>query len=104
MAARHISVVDLSDFSHKKDEIRKALLRAAEYDGVFYVSNHGIPQHLIDSMFGRARNFFQRDEAIKATYSFDKPRNAGWESKAQVCKYDCWFESPQQQTTYMSIN
>lgn len=84
MTKRKIPVIDLSRFEDRKEQITEALWNAAEHEGVFYVSNHGIPQLLIDSMFTRARAFFQQAEALKKLYSFDKPRNAGWESKAQV--------------------
>ena len=38
--------------------LAKELTRAAEVDGFFYLSDHGIAQDQLDSMFARSSNFF----------------------------------------------
>ena len=83
-SAKQVVIVDFADFEHRKEDITAAVLHAAENEGVFYVKNHGIPQHLIDDMFAHAAAFFDLPDERKAKYRFDKPRNAGWEKMAQV--------------------
>ena len=84
MSSTQVVVVDFSDFEHRKTVITHAVMQAAENEGVFYVKNHGISQGLVDSMFGRSADFFKLNDVTKKQYSFDKPRNAGWEKMAQV--------------------
>ncbi|DBB07475.1 TPA: hypothetical protein ACH3X3_008946 [Trebouxia sp. C0006] len=84
MSSKQVVVVDFSDFERRKTVITHAVMQAAENEGVFYVKNHGISQGLVDSMFARSADFFKLDDVTKKRYSFDKPRNAGWEKMAQI--------------------
>ena len=51
---QHPPIVDLSDFDARRPEIVKDLMAAATGIGFFYISNSGIPQHLIDAAFSQA--------------------------------------------------
>ena len=101
MSQQQVVVVDFNDFERRKPAITSAVMQAAENEGVFYVKNHGISQRLIDTMFRRSSDFFKLNDVTKRQYSFDKPRNAGWEKMAQVltqryiCMYDLTSEGAQ---------
>lgn len=55
----------------------RAMREASERIGFFYVSGHGIPQPLIDSVFARARDFFALSDSDKETVKVNK-RHRGW--------------------------
>lgn len=82
--AREIRVVDLTDFEHRRAEITEELWAAATEIGFFQLSGHGIPQDLIDEMFGATADFFALPEEVKGQYPLVKQNNAGWESLSQV--------------------
>lgn len=82
--ARDIPQIDMSDFLTRKPEISQALWRAATEIGFFQLSNHGIPQDLIDEAFSLSAGFFDLDAGIKAQYPLKPGTNSGWEFKAQV--------------------
>ena len=60
IAFQDIPLVDLSALIDGSDEVAVAerLGWAAEHVGFLYVSNHGVPQDLIDQMFEMSRRFF----------------------------------------------
>lgn len=81
---RRIRCIDLSDFDRRKTEITEQLWDAAVDVGFFQIAQHGIAADDIRATFAAAREFFALPEETKAQYPFDKSRNCGWESKAQV--------------------
>jgi len=83
-AAREIPVISLADFDERRDEITEQLWRAATEIGFFQLSDHGIPQELIDDGFAAAEQFFGLPHETKAQYPWKRGLNAGWESLAQV--------------------
>jgi isopenicillin N synthase-like dioxygenase len=82
--AREIRVIDLTDFDDRRAEITEQLWDAATEIGFFQLSGHGIPQDLIDGMFGATADFFALPEDVKGRYPLVKKNNAGWESLSQV--------------------
>ena len=81
---RDIPQIDMSDYFNRKEEITDALWDAATGIGFFQLTNHGIPQELIDEAFLLSAGFFDLSADTKAQYPLKPGTNAGWEYKAQV--------------------
>lgn len=65
--------IDRSDIAGVAAEIHSA---AVSY-GFFYISNHGIDQHLIDAAFNVSRDFFALPDAKKASIAVNSDQR-GW--------------------------
>lgn len=65
--ARHIDpdAIPVIDMAGGLDGVPAAMLEAAERIGFFYARNAGVPQALIDSVFGVSHRFFAATEAQK---------------------------------------
>jgi len=83
-ADRTIPRISLHDFENRIDEITSELVHAAETDGFFVLTNHGIPQSTIESMFDVSASFFSLPSDAKSTVPFTPFLNAGWEKQAQI--------------------
>lgn len=81
---RDIPQIDMSDFFNRKPEITEALWNAATGIGFFQLTNHGIPQSLIDEAFWLSEKFFDLPQDTKAKYPLEPGTNSGWEYMAQV--------------------
>jgi len=81
---RDIPQIDMSDFFIRREEITDALWSAATDIGFFQLTNHGIPQTLIDEAFTLSAGFFALPEDTKTQYPLKPGTNAGWEYMAQV--------------------
>lgn len=81
---RTIPLIDLSNFSRRRQEISEKLWDAATNFGFFQLVNHSIPAKEIDFAFIQANRFFDLTESEKAKFSLRKVKNAGWESREQV--------------------
>jgi len=79
---RAIPKISLHDLSSRIDEVTSQLIHAAETDGFWVLTNHGIPTPVIQSMFGSAASFFTLPDETKSLVPFTT-KNAGWEKKAQ---------------------
>ncbi|KAI0398256.1 oxoglutarate/iron-dependent oxygenase [Xylariaceae sp. FL0594] len=77
-----ISKISLRDFETRKDEITRALVAAAESEGFFAITDHGIPAEEIRAQFAQAERFFALPDTAKPP--FDREKNAGWEAREQV--------------------
>ncbi|KAK9790557.1 hypothetical protein WJX73_003564 [Symbiochloris irregularis] len=84
MAHRKIACIDLSDLAVRQDKIAEELAHAATEVGFLQVTNHGIPQQLIDAQFARSKQFFDLPEESKAQCTMEKGSNKGWEKGKQV--------------------
>ena len=74
-AAKSIPVIDLSSGNAAWD-----IHKACRDTGFFYVSNHGVPQALIDAQFEYARRFFALPlEQKLALHMKNSPSTAGYE-------------------------
>lgn len=82
-ADRTIPKISLHSFSTRVPEITSQLIHAAETDGFFALTNHGIPHSLIDSIFAASSSFFSLPDTTKGTLPFTT-KNAGWEKNAQI--------------------
>lgn len=80
---RAIPKISLHDFSSRIDEITAQLIHAAETDGFFGLTNHGISLSEIETQFARSESFFALPKDVKATVPFSH-LNAGWEYQSQV--------------------
>ncbi|MGF1597015.1 MAG: isopenicillin N synthase family dioxygenase [Acidimicrobiales bacterium] len=81
---RSIPVISLADFEGRRAEITDELWAAATRVGFFQLSDHGIPQPVIDGAFAAAADFFALPDEVKGQYPWRRNLNAGWESKTQV--------------------
>ncbi len=80
---RTIPKISMRDFDARVDEVTRALVTAAEADGFFVLTDHGIPQARVDDMFVEAEAFFALPDEVKAAAPFSH-KNAGWEKRGQV--------------------
>ena len=62
-----IPVIDISDFLSGEgiEDVAAQILDAVTQKGFFYVSNHGIPQDIIDTASKGMREFFDKPAALK---------------------------------------
>ena len=72
------TTVPIVDLSRPAAEIVPIVRRALETFGFFYVSNHGVPQELIDAQFEQARGLFALPMEIKASMPFNGTLDIGW--------------------------
>lgn len=79
---RSIPKISLHDYETRIDEITSQLVAAAESDGFFAITNHGITEQEIETQFDAAARFFSLPDEVKATVPFSH-RNSGWEKAAQ---------------------
>ncbi|KAL2802033.1 hypothetical protein BJX63DRAFT_136250 [Aspergillus granulosus] len=80
---RPIPQISLRDFSTRIDEITADLISASEHVGFFTLTDHGISNTEIESMFAIAESFFSLPDDIKSTVPWN-PNNVGWEKNSQV--------------------
>jgi isopenicillin N synthase-like dioxygenase len=84
VAASTLPIIDISDLSSSSVSARQAVgakLRAACLDkGFFYISGHGVPETLVDSVFHEAAAFFALPDEQKAEVDKAKSKaNRGYE-------------------------
>ncbi|KAF2168699.1 hypothetical protein M409DRAFT_65134 [Zasmidium cellare ATCC 36951] len=81
---RPIPVISLADFENRIDEIAQSLCAAAEDEGFFCITEHGISLSSVEDMFANSARFFSLPDNTKAEVAFASDRNAGWEKNAQI--------------------
>ncbi|KAI0884264.1 Clavaminate synthase-like protein [Annulohypoxylon maeteangense] len=82
-STRTIPKISLHDFPTRIPEITASLIHAAETDGFFALTNHGIPTSEIEAQFAAAERFFALPDTTKALVPFTH-LNTGWEKGAQI--------------------
>jgi isopenicillin N synthase-like dioxygenase len=82
-ADRTIPRISLHDFPTRITEITSQLITAAETDGFFCLTNHGISPSQIEHMFNTSASFFALPDSTKRRVPFTT-KNAGWEKNAQI--------------------
>ncbi|KAK4548800.1 hypothetical protein LTR36_008573 [Oleoguttula mirabilis] len=82
-ANRSIPRISLADFDNRIDEITSQLVKAAETDGFFSLTDTQISISEIDAIFTTSESFFALPDDAKATVAFTH-KNVGWEKRSQV--------------------
>ncbi|KAI9741557.1 MAG: hypothetical protein M1818_004363 [Claussenomyces sp. TS43310] len=82
-ANRSIPKISLHDFANRIDEVTAKLVRAAETDGFFGLTDHGIPVSAIDLMFDTSASFFALPDDVKSKVPMSG-KNTGWEKMGQI--------------------
>lgn len=80
---RSIPRISLANFSDRIDTITAQLVRAAETDGFFSITDSGISVAEIDAIFATSESFFALPDETKATVPFTH-KNVGWEKRSQI--------------------
>ncbi|ETN47269.1 uncharacterized protein HMPREF1541_01461 [Cyphellophora europaea CBS 101466] len=83
MSERLVPSISLHDFEHRKEEITKQLVDAAENSGFFTLVNHELTLDEIEAQFAISRNFFDLPAMTKHSVRFDKTTSLGYEYKSQ---------------------
>lgn len=81
---RPIPSISLTNFDERIDEITAQLVKAAEHEGFFCITDHGMTREQIDRMFDASAAFFNLDDSLKSAVPFSPVHNAGWEKNAQI--------------------
>ncbi|MEM9139958.1 MAG: 2-oxoglutarate and iron-dependent oxygenase domain-containing protein [Pseudomonadota bacterium] len=64
-----LPVIDLSGlYTGNEADVAKALGEAARTSGFFYITNHGIPQDMIDALFAASKEFHAMPRSYKMRY------------------------------------
>jgi isopenicillin N synthase-like dioxygenase len=74
--SRVIPRISLHDFEDRIDEITNQLIEAAEKVGFFTLTDHGISNEEIESMFAPSKTFFNLPDEVKATVPWN-PNSVG---------------------------
>src|SRR5271156_4838809 len=84
VSAASLPIIDIGDLASPHLAARRAVAaqqhEACCYNGFFYIRNHGVPESLVDTVFGEAERFFALPPAQKA--AIDKAKsgaNRGYE-------------------------
>ncbi|EMC95724.1 hypothetical protein BAUCODRAFT_499654 [Baudoinia panamericana UAMH 10762] len=80
---RAIPRISLKDFEARTDEITSQLVRAAETDGFFSLTDTEISVSDINAIFATSESFFDLPDSTKVTVPFTH-KNVGWEKRSQV--------------------
>ena len=70
-----VPVIDFAATAHDA-ATRAAFRRACTRVGFFYLTNHGVPQELIDDAMAEARRFFGQPEAVKMEVHLSRSSHA----------------------------
>jgi isopenicillin N synthase-like dioxygenase len=80
---RNIPKLSLRDFENRIDENTAQLVSAAETDGFFSVTDHGLAAAATAEQFALTQQFFALSDEQKKTVPWSK-NNAGYEARAQI--------------------
>jgi isopenicillin N synthase-like dioxygenase len=81
---RQLRQIDLTDYTRRRAQIREEIWEASLDTGFFQLVNHGVDAETLAEAFALTAAFFALPDEVKAAYPFDRPNNAGWESRSQV--------------------
>lgn len=80
---RTIPRISMKDFPNRINEITSELIKAAETDGFFSLTDTEISVADIQAIFETSASFFALTDDVKGTVPFTK-KNVGWEKNAQI--------------------
>jgi len=110
-----LPVIDLSGlFDGNVNEVASQLGKAARETGFFYITNHGVPQKLIDAMFSASKQFHDMPRSYKMKYWCGFSTNHrgyvpfeenGADFPERINFYDAWdmsYEAPEDHPDYLA--
>lgn len=71
---RQIATISLKDYETRQQELVSQLVSVAESDGFFALTDHGITDQEIQTMFAISERFFSLPPSIKAKYPFERSK------------------------------
>jgi isopenicillin N synthase-like dioxygenase len=71
---RPIATISLRDYDSRKEELVSQLLSIAENDGFFALTDHGISDQEIRTMFAMSEKFFSLSPERKSKYPFERSK------------------------------
>lgn len=74
--------VGVIDLSQPQEEVSKAVKQACTASGFFLISNHGVPEDIIQRHFAETKKFFDLPDEEKAKIKVNKI-NRGWNAMQQ---------------------
>ena len=82
-ADRIIPRISLANYEDRIDDITAQLIRAAETDGFFSLTDTEITVPEINAVFATSESFFALPDDVKAAVPFTH-KNVGWEKRGQI--------------------
>jgi isopenicillin N synthase-like dioxygenase len=71
---RPIATISLRDYDSRKQELVSQLVSIAENDGFFGLTDHGITDQEIQTMFAMSEKFFSLPPETKSKYPFERSK------------------------------
>jgi isopenicillin N synthase-like dioxygenase len=71
---RPIATISLRDYDSRKEELVSQLFSIAENDGFFALTDHGISDQDIQTMFAMSEKFFSLPPETKSKYPFERSK------------------------------
>jgi len=71
---RPLQTLSLVNYETRKSELVAQLISIAENDGFFALTDHGISEEEIATMFAMSKKFFALPESIKSKYPFERTK------------------------------
>jgi len=71
---RSLKALSLINYETCKEELVETLLFIAEHDGFFALTDHGITEEEIMTMFAMSEKFFALPREVKGKYPFERSK------------------------------
>jgi len=71
---RPIATLSLKNYDSRQQELVAQLLSIAEHDGFFALTDHGITDQEIQTMFAMSEKFFSLPPETKSKYPFERSK------------------------------
>jgi isopenicillin N synthase-like dioxygenase len=71
---RPLVTISLANYESKKDELVSQITSVAEESGFFALTDHGISESEITTMFTKSESFFSLPTTVKRKYPFERTK------------------------------